>query len=413
MALKGAATLFSCPDGAGGENRTPTPVKEPDFESGASTSSATPASGRAFYNRRARQSTQQVESAAMLRSDFAYTLPPELIAKRPLAQRSAARMLCLDGASGQFDDQLVADLPGLLRPDDLVVVNDARVWHARLHGHKATGGKVEVLVERLETDDVALAHVRTSKSLRAGACVSFPGGRHAEFLGREGDLFRLRLDGGWAELMAEHGHVPLPPYIDREDDADDASRYQTVFAQREGAVAAPTAGLHFDAALRERVVQACRGIAAVTLWVGAGTFQPVRAERVEDHVMHHERIEVSEQLVNQIEAARDAGGRVVAIGTTVVRALESAAIDGQLKPFAGETDLFLTPGAKFHVVDAMLTNFHLPESTLLMLVSAFAGQKATLAAYQHAIGQRYRFFSYGDAMFVTPAAGVRKQETGT
>ena len=212
--------------------------------------------------------------------------------------------------------------------------------------------------------------------------------------------------------MASHGHVPLPPYIDRDDDADDASRYQTVFAQRAGAVAAPTAGLHFDADLRDRVARACRGIAAVTLWVGAGTFQPVRAERVKDHVMHHERIEVTQALVEQIEATRMAGGRVVAIGTTVVRALESAARDGTLKPFAGETDLFLTPGARFNVVDAMLTNFHLPESTLLMLVCAYAGQQATLAAYQHAIDQRYRFFSYGDAMFVTPAYGVRQHQGG-
>ena len=346
----------------------------------------------------------------MLRSDFAYSLPPELIAKRPLVQRSAARMLHFDGASGQLQDRQVVDFPRLLKPNDLVVVNDARVSRARLFGHKPSGGKVEVLVERLEQSDVALAHVRTSKKLRDDATIELPGGAQARFLGRQGDLFRLRLAGCWAELMAEHGHMPLPPYIDRADDADDDMRYQTVFAQREGAVAAPTAGLHFDEALRNKVAAACRGIAEVTLWVGAGTFQPVRAERVADHVMHHERIEVSASLVEQIAATRAAGGRVVAIGTTVVRALESAAASGRLQPFAGETDLFLTPGARFNVVDAMLTNFHLPESTLLMLVCAYAGQKATLAAYQHAIEQRYRFFSYGDAMFVTPAAGVRQNE---
>lgn len=344
----------------------------------------------------------------MLRSDFAYTLPPELIAKRPLARRSAARMLQLDGASGELTDRQVADFPGLLKPNDLVVVNNARVWRARLHGQKPTGGKVEVLVERLERDDVALAHVRTSKTLRPGATIELAGDHQAEFIDREGDLFRLRLARGrWTDVMARHGHMPLPPYIDRPDDADDDARYQTVFAARDGAVAAPTAGLHFDDALREQVRAACRGMAEVTLWVGAGTFQPVRADRVEDHVMHHERIEVTPQLVEQIQATRAAGGRIVAVGTTVVRALESAAASGTLEPFAGETDLFLTPGARFNVVDTMLTNFHLPESTLLMLVCAYAGQDAAMAAYRHAIAQRYRFFSYGDAMFVTPAAGVR------
>lgn len=347
----------------------------------------------------------------MLRRDFTYTLPPELIAKRPLAQRSGARLLHLDGASGRVADRQVADLAELLRPDDLVVVNNARVWRARLFGHKPTGGKVEVLVERLERDHIALAHVRTSKSMRQDAVINLPGGAQAQFVDRDGDLFRLRLDGSWTQLMARHGHVPLPPYIDREDDDQDDARYQTVFAQREGAVAAPTAGLHFDDALRERVRAACRGIAEVTLWVGAGTFQPVRAERVADHVMHSERIEVSAELVEQIQQTRAAGGRVVAIGTTVVRALESAAADGHLKPFAGETQLFLTPGARFNVVDAMLTNFHLPESTLLMLVCAYAGQANTLAAYQHAVEQQYRFFSYGDAMFVTPADGVRSPES--
>ena len=343
----------------------------------------------------------------MLRSDFAYDLPPELIAKRPLERRSDARMLQLDGATGAIRDSAVRALPELLRPDDLVVVNNARVWRARLHGTKATGGRVEVLVERLEQDDVALAHVRSSKPLRPDATVTFSNGREATLLGRADSLFRLQLDGHWADLMADAGHVPLPPYIDRPDDAQDDARYQTVFAQRPGAAAAPTAGLHFDEPLLAAVADACRGIAQVTLWVGAGTFQPVRAERIADHHMHSERIEVSAELVERIAATRHAGGRVVAIGTTVVRALESAAADGTLKPFAGETRLFLTPGARFRVVDAMLTNFHLPESTLLMLVSAFAGHQATLAAYRHAVAQRYRFFSYGDAMFVTPAAGVR------
>ena len=343
----------------------------------------------------------------MLRRDFAYDLPPELIAKRPLDRRSDARMLCLDGKTARLSDRHVVALPEQLRPDDLVVVNNARVWRARLHGQKPTGGKVEVLVERLEADDVAWAHVRSSKPLRPGGVVQFDAAHQAELLERDGGLFRLRLSGAWTQLMATHGHVPLPPYIDRPDDAEDDRRYQTVFAQRDGAAAAPTAGLHFDEALRAAVVAACRGIAEVTLWVGAGTFQPVRAERIDDHVMHRERIEVSPALVAQIAETRAAGGRVVAIGTTVVRALESAAADGALAPFTGETQLFLTPGSPFRVVDAMLTNFHLPESTLLMLVSAFAGREATLNAYAHAIEQRYRFFSYGDAMFVTPQAGVR------
>lgn len=335
-------------------------------------------------------------------SDFRFDLPPGLIAQRPLPERRASRLLSLDGPGGEVRDLRFADLPGLLRPGDLLVLNDTRVMRARLFGRKQSGGRVEILIERLACAGMALAHVRSGKAPRPKTRILLDGGEAIEVLGRDGDLFRLRaLDEGFGELMARHGHMPLPPYIQRPDDAADLERYQTVYARREGAVAAPTAGLHFDeamlAGLRGRGVRC----AYVTLHVGAGTFQPVRVERLEEHRMHAEWLEVDAATCTSIRAARKAGGRVIAVGTTSVRSLESAAAGGELRPYRGDTRLFIGPGYRFRVVDAMITNFHLPESTLLMLVCAFAGYAQAMAAYRHAVAQRYRFFSYGDAMFLT------------
>jgi S-adenosylmethionine:tRNA ribosyltransferase-isomerase len=344
-------------------------------------------------------------------ADFDFELPIELIAQTPLPERSGARLLVLDGQAGLLD-ALVRDLPNLLRTGDLLVLNDTRVIPARLHGQKDSGGKVEVLLERLLNENEALFHVRASKSPKLGAILQMEGGIILEMLSREDELFRLRLVSGGANLLSAleaHGHMPLPPYIVRDDSADDRERYQTVFADRPGAVAAPTAGLHFDAALLA-AVQA-RGVqtACVTLHVGAGTFQPVRVENLAEHQMHAEWVDVPETTVDAIRSTRERGGRVVAVGTTAVRALESAArahgvLEGSdLAAWRGDTRLFLTPGVRFAVVDALLTNFHLPRSTLLMLVSAFAGYHPVMAAYRHAITHNYRFFSYGDAMFLTVA----------
>lgn len=343
----------------------------------------------------------------MRRTDFAYELPPTLIAQAPLAERSASRLLCLDGATGDVADAVVADLPGRLRAGDLLVFNDTRVIPARVFGRKASGGRVELLVERLLDDARLLALVRSSKSPKAGGELLLDGGVHATVVGRHDDLFELQLPTGtdavaWLEAV---GHVPLPPYIERDDTAADRERYQTVFADRPGAVAAPTAGLHFDPVLLERLAEAGVATARVTLHVGAGTFQPVRADRIADHRMHAEWLEVPQETCDAVAAARARGGRVVAVGTTTVRSLETAAGDGTLRPFAGETRLFITPGYAFRVVDLMVTNFHLPESTLLMLVCAFAGTDHVLAAYRHAVAARYRFFSYGDAMLVSRARG--------
>ncbi len=343
-------------------------------------------------------------------SDFDFELPEALIAQAPLSERSAARLLVVDGAAGAWRDAVVRDLPSLLREGDLLVFNDTRVIPARLHGQKDSGGKVEVLLERLLNDHEAIFHVRASKSPRHGARLLMEGGIVLEMVGREDELFRLRLVEGGATLLAAleaHGHMPLPPYIERADTAADRERYQTVFADRPGAVAAPTAGLHFDedllAAIRARGAETAR----VTLHVGAGTFQPVRVDNLAEHRMHAEWIEVSRETVEAIRATRARGGRVIAIGTTAVRALESAAAaspSGALEPFSGDTRLFITPGVRFRVVDALFTNFHLPRSTLLMLVSAFGGYDTVMGAYRHAVQAGYRFFSYGDAMFVTPTA---------
>jgi S-adenosylmethionine:tRNA ribosyltransferase-isomerase len=335
-------------------------------------------------------------------SDFDYELPRDLIADHPAQPRSSSRLLEL-AAGGALRDRRMEAFPDLLQAEDLLVFNDTRVIPARLFGHKTSGGRVEVLVERLLDEQRVLAHVRASKAPRAGSvlCLGEPG-LQVEVLGRDGELFELRFagDAPVLELLDRYGHVPLPPYIERPDQRADRDDYQTLYARHPGAVAAPTAGLHFDAALLEQLRS--RGIetAFVTLHVGAGTFQPVRVERLADHVMHAEYVHVDETVCAAVAAARARGGRVVAVGTTVVRSLESAAAGGQLQPFGGDTRLFITPGYRFRVVDALLTNFHLPQSTLLMLVCAFAGFEPVMAAYRHAIRERYRFFSYGDAMFV-------------
>ncbi len=344
----------------------------------------------------------------MRRQDFHFDLPPGLIAQHPAAERAASRLLLLDGADGAVRDLAFLELPGLLRRGDLLVFNDTRVIPARLFGRKESGGRVEVLVERLLDERRVLAHVRASKSPKPGTQLRLEEALEVATLGRDGDLFELRFPGPVLELLKRHGRMPLPPYIEREAAGADAERYQTVYARREGAVAAPTAGLHFDQAMLERLAGQGVERAFVTLHVGAGTFQPVRADDIRDHVMHHEYLEVPAETCAAIAATRKRGGRVVAVGTTVVRSLESAARSGQLQPFQGETDIFIYPGYEFRVVDALITNFHLPESTLLMLVCAFAGYEATMNAYRHAVAQRYRFFSYGDAMFVLPQVARRK-----
>lgn len=334
-------------------------------------------------------------------ADFDFDLPPELIAQHPAPERSASRLL--DGRGDAPVDRAFRDLPSLLQPGDLLVFNDTRVIKARLHGEKPTGGAVEALVERILPNHEVLAHLRASKSPRAGSLVRFGDAFDAEVLGRggpDGSLFHLRFPQDPLTLLWRHGHVPLPPYIHHGDDADDERRYQTIFADRPGAVAAPTAALHFDEAVMAALQARGVGHARVTLHVGAGTFQPVRVERIAEHTMHSEWYEVGEGVVTAIEATRAAGGRVVAVGTTSLRALESAARGGTLQPRTDETDIFITPGFHFNVVDALLTNFHLPRSTLMMLVSALAGHAHVMALYRHAVEARYRFFSYGDAMLL-------------
>jgi S-adenosylmethionine:tRNA ribosyltransferase-isomerase len=338
----------------------------------------------------------------MRRSYYSYSLPDELIAQRPPSQRTASRLLQLDGATGLRDLQFT-DLPSLLRSGDLLVFNDTRVVPARVMGTKPTGGKVEILLERVLGANRILAHVHASKPLRAVVPIALPGGAEARFVGRSQDLFELELSVEPLAYFEGHGSMPLPPYIHRAADTDDAGRYQTVYAREPGAVAAPTAGLHFDEAMLSRCAEMGVGTAFVTLHVGAGTFQTVRVENLDDHRMHSERVTVSAATCAAIAETRARGGRVVAVGTTVVRSLETAATAGTLAPFAGETRLFIRSGYTFRVVDALLTNFHLPESTLLMLVCAFGGHDAVMAAYRHAVAQRYRFFSYGDAMWVERA----------
>ena len=347
----------------------------------------------------------------MRRTDFTFNLPEELIAQKPVAERTASRLLVLDGETGLCEDKSFTDLTEFLREDDLLVFNNTEVIPARLHGNKASGGKIEVLVERIIDDYTVLAHVRASKSPKPGTQLLFEKGIRAEVTGRNGDLFIVDFshnslsEKNVLAILNSIGHMPLPPYIQREDESFDQERYQTVYAEKPGAVAAPTAGLHFDEIMLQQLSE--KGIEQiyVTLHVGAGTFQPVRVDDLNDHHMHKEWIELTKENCEKINKAKEQGRRIVAVGTTSVRCLESAALfsnkDGQLEPYQGETDIFITPGYEFKVIDALVTNFHLSESTLLMLVSAFAGYENIKNAYQHAINEKYRFFSYGDAMFLT------------
>jgi len=359
----------------------------------------------------------------MQRTDFHFDLPADLVAQHPAVERSASRLLALDGAGGTLRDLAFRDLPSLLGPEDLLVFNDTRVIPARAFGVKESGGRVEILLERALTANTALVHLRASKGLKPGAVVKLASGHTAHMLGRESDLFRLQFSGDVLSFFEAHGEIPLPPYISRAADAADRDRYQTVYARAPGAVAAPTAGLHFDAGMFAALKSLGVRHAFVTLHVGAGTFAPVRVDDIDGHEMHEEYLAVPEATCDAINATRAAGGRVIAVGTTVVRSLETAAgaakapgyrapgyraaDDFQLAPYQGATRIFIKPGHRFLAVDAMVTNFHLPESTLLMLCSAFVGRENLMAAYAHAVRERYRFFSYGDAMFLTPAEPPR------
>ncbi|MGI9286144.1 MAG: tRNA preQ1(34) S-adenosylmethionine ribosyltransferase-isomerase QueA [Pseudomonadales bacterium] len=356
----------------------------------------------------------------MRKQDFNYHLPPHLVAQRPSARRRDCRLLYLNAVSGELQHKTFADLGDYLSSGDLLVFNNTRVIPARLFGTKATGGKVEILIERLLGDQKVLAQVRASKTPQMGARIDLHRDQQSEdiaatmeVVGRAGEFFVLQFDHAYKPeaVMAELGHMPLPPYITRADEAIDAERYQTVYAQQPGAVAAPTAGLHFDEALMAQL--RARGIemAFVTLHVGAGTFQPLRVDDISDHQMHAEYVEVNAKTCAQIQAARQNSGRVIAVGTTSVRSLETAARSGCIAPYNGDTQIFIYPGYEFRCVDAMITNFHLPESTLLMLVSAFAGRENILEAYNAAIALEYQFFSYGDAMFIE-SAQVKSLATG-
>ena len=341
----------------------------------------------------------------MQTSDFHFDLPEELIAQFPTEQRDASRLLILDGNSGDYRDSFFSKFIEELQAGDLLVMNNTKVIPARLFGQKQSGGKVEILIERLLDDKNVLAHVRASKSPKPGTKLIFENNYQADVVERADDLFMLCFDVDNIETMlSDIGHIPLPPYIQRDDNTTDQSRYQTVYAQHAGAVAAPTAGLHFTEELLEQIKQKGIDITYVTLHVGAGTFQPVRVENITEHKMHAEWIEVNKEVCDRVNDTKAKGGRVIAIGTTSVRSLESAAKHSQsekLEPYTGDTDIFITPGYQFNIVDALLTNFHLPESTLLMLVSAFAGYENIMQAYQHAVDEKYRFFSYGDAMFLS------------
>jgi S-adenosylmethionine:tRNA ribosyltransferase-isomerase len=345
----------------------------------------------------------------MLRADFHYELPEELIAQYPAARRRDSRLLHLNGASGSVRDLQFVDLPSLLRAGDLLVFNDTRVVPARLHGHKDTGGRVEILLERVIDGGRVIAQLRSSKPPATGSQIQLADGTRITVAGRADEFWLLDFHEEPGVVFERCGEMPLPPYMKRAADDTDRERYQTVYAREPGAVAAPTAGLHFDAELLDACRQAGVASAHVTLHVGAGTFQPVRADDIRDHRMHAERAIVPVSVCDAVSACRARGGRVVAVGTTAVRALEAAAAGGSLVPYAGDTRIFITPGYRFRVVDALVTNFHLPESTLLMLVSAFAGRDKVLAAYRHAVERRYRFFSYGDAMFVEPEPAALAQ----
>ncbi|MCY4045996.1 MAG: tRNA preQ1(34) S-adenosylmethionine ribosyltransferase-isomerase QueA [Cellvibrionales bacterium] len=345
--------------------------------------------------------------------DFDYELPERLIAYYPPEKRSDSRLLVVNEDACQHSQFI--DFPDLLNPNDLLVINNTQVLAARLYGQKSSGGKVEILIERLESDCVALAHVKASRAPKEGAAISLVENEGAKtsyraqvtVIGREANLFRLAFSEPILPVLDDIGHMPLPPYIDRDDESQDRLRYQTVFAKEAGAVAAPTAGLHFDDALMAQIKAKGVNIAQVTLHVGAGTFQPIKADNIEKHVMHSEWIKVDESVCEAIKACKDRGGRVIAVGTTVVRTLESASQKGEISAFEGDTAIFIYPGYQFKTVDAMVTNFHLPKSTLLMLVSAFAGTKRIQSAYQTAIDNDYRFFSYGDAMFLSYKEGAK------
>jgi len=339
----------------------------------------------------------------MRRDEFFYQLPEELIAQFPSEQRGSSRLLTMACPSGKLTDLEFSNLPGLLNAGDLLVFNDTRVIPARLLGNKETGGKVEILLERVLDDQRILAQVRASKPPKPGSLIHLQGDIKLELMERQDDMFVLDVIGEITvlELMQRIGHMPLPPYIQRDDNVDDVDRYQTVYAKKPGAVAAPTAGLHFTDELIQEITEQGIDSVFVTLHVGAGTFQPVRVDNIEEHQMHSEYLEVSADVCEKVRQCKARGGRVIAVGTTAVRCLETAAQAGELKPYQGETDIFIYPGYEFKVIDVLITNFHLSESTLLMLVSAFARTDNIMNAYQHAIEQRYRFFSYGDAMFLT------------
>ena len=340
----------------------------------------------------------------MKKSDFNFELPPELVAQAPLPERSSSRLLLVPPAPAPFSDRLVRDLPEFLRAGDLLVFNDTRVIPARLFGMKESGGRVEILLERITASHEVRAQIGASKSPKPNSRIQLDDGTAVTVLGRDGEFYQLRFDTDepLEQVLLRTGRMPLPPYIQRAADISDDERYQTVFARHAGAVAAPTAGLHFDQALLEALKERGVDFGHVTLHVGAGTFQPMRSETLAEHVMHREWLNVGAGLCTQVARARAAGGRVIAVGTTVVRSLETAMRDGQLRPFAGDTQIFIFPGYQIRSIDALLTNFHLPESTLLMLVSAYAGRERILSAYRHAVEQRYRFFSYGDAMLLYP-----------
>lgn len=334
--------------------------------------------------------------------DFHFDLPDELIARYPTEQRTASRLLRLNGETGDVQHSKFFQLIDFLEPNDLLVFNNTRVLPARLYGNKASGGQVEILVERVESDTEALAHVRANRSPKPGAELVLENGATLEVTSKDGAIFGLKLKASsWHEVMEAVGHMPLPPYIDRDDEVSDKERYQTVYSQIEGAVAAPTAGLHFDDELLAQLSEKGVQTAFVTLHVGAGTFSPVRVDNILEHKMHSEWYELSQEVCDKVNHARANGGRVIAVGTTSVRCLESASSDGRIAAGSGETDIFIYPGYSFQSVDALITNFHLPESTLMMLVSAFASKKHILDAYDEAIREQYRFFSYGDSMFIT------------
>ena len=344
-----------------------------------------------------------IPCAPMFISDFNYELPDELIAQYPAADRRGSRLLEL-GAG--ITDRVFSELTSLLRPGDLLVFNDTRVIKARLAATKETGGRAEILIERVQSERTALAHVKASKSPKPGGRMLLADDVVVDVLGREGELFALKFSVDVMPFLEAHGDVPLPPYLGREADASDDMRYQTVYAKDPGAVAAPTAGLHFDEAMLAETLDAGARHAWVTLHVGAGTFQSLREENIHENRLHSERVEVGEACCSAVIETKQAGGRVIAIGTTSVRALECASAGGSIQPFDSETDMFILPGYEFRSVDAMLTNFHLPQSSLLMLVAAFAGKERILDAYRHAVREKYRFFSYGDAMFLTPEANA-------